>query len=675
MRSGRTVARLALTLCLTAVPIHLAPHSAAAPPTGPAPTVSGGIGMPEGYTPPAPVFGVGYELGRLIPLSDGTQLTAAVRYPTDPATGLRAPGPFPVVVNWTTYGSMNGVLTAVATSIFDLLHIDLPDNVKDVRRVLNQATGMQDSLVSRGYIEVTADVRGTGSSPGEWDPASRQDGLDGNEVVEWAARLPGSNGRVGMFGYSFPAASALFTAETSRPGTPLRAMLLHDVPADLFADVLGHGGMFSPILLTVVVPLVQYMSVVWPLYNLPLTPQVAVQALVDHLRGALFSPETPLLKVLDGWQGGTFAHKDEWWAARDFGPGLKALVDNDIATYFVNGGWDLYQDAGVHNYAQLQNLAAGRPQYGPMPATAIGDPRFQLLQGPWSHLENGAGPYARMDTDAVTIAWFDHWLKGIDNGVDAMPGTLHMIDQTARGTNTTAYPFAGARTRTYDLGPGTLSDTPAAAPPDRLPYTLFDNPCNRENFEQWTAGFVQALLNLVQVEDPCAADVRAPQSGLTYTGDPVAAPTLVAGPGTLHVFVSPSADQAALQVFLEDVAPDGGAVHITGGAQLATLRTLDEEKTWRTADGTVYSAEVRQSSADVLPVTAGQIVDLAVRIRPAYYRLEAGHRLRLRITTGNFPSSFAPPKDVPALWGSSFDLLHDAAHPSRLTISLAPATP
>lgn len=666
----------ALTVVLAAtVPAGV---SSAIPLVGAAPTAPDGIGLPAGYVPPPPAYGVGLDLGQVIPLSDGTQLTATVRYPTDPATGQRAAGPFPVIVDYTTYIGLSGVLTAAVTGAvrgaLDALHVQLPDNVKDLDRIVGQATSAQDALVRRGYLEVVVDVRGTGSSTGEWNPASPTDGTDGMQVVDWAAKLPNSNGKVGMFGYSFPGVSAMLTAGHSRPNSPLQAMMMFTVPNDVFKHAVSHDGMFSPVLLTVLIPAIQTMSAVAPLLNLPLTPQVAVQALIDHVRAALASPDTPLAKLVDGFGNGTYGHKDAWWSDRDFEPMLHNFVDNDIPTYFVDGIWDLYQDGAFQNYAQLQNLAAGRPQFAPMNPGQRTDPRFQLLQGPWYHVGMGAGPYARMDTDPITIAWFDHWLKGVDNGIDRTSQTLHLIDQTGAGANTTAYPFAEARPTTLRLGAGTLGADSTGAP-DRLAYSPVENPCNRDNFEQWTAGALQLALNLLNVNDPCAAaEIVGPPSGIAYLGDPVSEPTLVAGPANLHTYLSSTTDDAALQVHLDDVAPDGGAAEITGGAQLATLRTLDDAKTWRTPDGTVYSAEHRLSSADITALRPDDVVPVDIRLRPTYYRLEAGHRLRVRVTTGNFPTTLAPLPEIPKLIGSTVQIVHDPQHPSSLTVPLAPAT-
>ncbi|MEV6096677.1 hypothetical protein [Nocardia sp. NPDC051981] len=86
---------------------------------------AGELRTPSGYQPTPERYGVGYQLGQVVPLSDGTQLQAVVRYPTDPATGQRAAGEFPVVVNFTTYGAVTSALTAAVTGVIDDLHIQL----------------------------------------------------------------------------------------------------------------------------------------------------------------------------------------------------------------------------------------------------------------------------------------------------------------------------------------------------------------------------------------------------------------------------------------------------------------------------------------------------------------------------------------------------------------------
>ncbi|MGW4532050.1 CocE/NonD family hydrolase [Nocardia sp. NPDC004340] len=647
----------------------------AAPVFGPVPDAPANFGLPSDYQPTPARYGVGYQLGQVVSLSDGTQLQAEVRYPTDPATGQRAAGEFPVVVNFTTYGAVASALTAAITSVIDELHIQLPDQLKDARRVVNQATSMQDVLVRHGYIEVTADVRGTGGSTGAWSPASQQDGKDGVELVDWAAKLPGSNGKVGMYGYSFPGLSAMRTAETIGPDSPLKAIVPFAVPNNIFDEVLNHDGMMSPLLLTVISLMVPYLSLIGPFLTAPLSPQTFLKSLGDHL-AALVGPDTSTVKLLfDAYTGGPTAYDNSWWRERRFETDLHNLVDNGIAMYQVDGWWDLYQEGAVRNYAQLQNLAAGRDQFAPMAADQPADGRYQLLMGPWYHVGLGLGPGSRMDTDQITLAWFDRWLKDIPNGVDQTRTPLHVIDANNTAADTARYPFeqTSVEQRYFD-GDRLVADRPTAVDAsDRLNYTGIDTICNRETLGQWAAGLLDFVFRVFTVSNPCTEWVQNPTAGLRYTMDPVTEPTMLAGPSAVTLYASSTGSDAAFQVWLDDVAPDGTAVNITGGSQLASQRTLDDGKTWRSGDGTVYAPEHTVLKENEQPLSPGDVVRMEIKIRPAFHRLEPGHALRLRITSGTFPSTIPNPADLGRLLGTSQQIQRTAAYPSALVVPLGPA--
>ncbi len=646
----------------------------AVPASGPVPNAPVNFGLPAGYQQTPAPYGVSYELGHVVPLSDGTQLQAEVRYPTDPATGQRATGDFPVVVNFTTYGALTSALTAVLTSVIDELHIALPDQIKDVRRVINQATSAQDMLVRHGYIEVIADVRGTGGSTGAWNPASRQDGIDGVQLVDWAAKLPGSNGKVGMYGYSFPALSALRTAEAVGPDSPLKAIVPMAMPNNIFNEVLGHDGMMSPILLTAISLMVPYLSLMGPFMTALVSPQTFVKSLVDHLQ-ALVSSDSTIKLLLEAYAGGPLAYDTSWWQERRFETDLHNLVDNGIAMYQVGGLWDLYQEGPFRNYAQLQNLSAGRDQFAPMAGDQRADGRYQLLMGPWYHVGLGVGPGSRLDTDMITLAWFDRWLKDIPNGVENTDKPLHVIDPGNNAADAARYPFEQTTVvrRYFDGDRLTAQPPPVTDASDRLDYSGIDNLCNRQSLGQYTAGLLDFVFRVFTAYNPCTERVLEPTAGLKYTGDPVTEPTVLAGPSSVRLYASSTGTDAAFQVWLDDIAPDGSAVNITGGSQLASQRTLNEDKTWRGPDGSVYAPEhvLRQENQQLL--TPGEVVELDIKLRPTFYRLEPGHALRLRISTGTFPSTMPIPTDLPRLLGTSQQVQRNTVWPSALVLPLAPA--
>lgn len=139
----------------------------------------------------------GYEIVHdvFIQVDDSIRLEAEVAYPTDTLTSIKANGKFPVLVEFTPY------------------------------KRIGQEGLRHTYLVEHGYIVAQVHPRGSGASTGVLEQFTGRDGLDGTKVVEWASRLDGSNGKVGFFGSSYPAALALATAAKVGKNSPLKAVL------------------------------------------------------------------------------------------------------------------------------------------------------------------------------------------------------------------------------------------------------------------------------------------------------------------------------------------------------------------------------------------------------------------------------------------------------------------
>jgi len=151
-------------------------------------------------------------------MSDGTVLRADIYTPAN-ADGSPAKGPFPVVMTQSPYGKDAG-LGAVG----------------------QDGTGEFAYLVQRGYIDVVADVRGAGDSQGSWglfDPIQAQDGA---ELVRWAAKLPGADGKVGLYGSSYLGIDQLLTASRVGKHSPLKPIFPVIAGNDLYRDTAYFGG-------------------------------------------------------------------------------------------------------------------------------------------------------------------------------------------------------------------------------------------------------------------------------------------------------------------------------------------------------------------------------------------------------------------------------------------------
>src|SRR2546430_1250334 len=156
-------------------------------------------------------------------MSDGTSLAADIYYPTDPRTGRRAPGRFPVVLSITPYGKRSSVTKGSSGSGFG-------------------GDGYYPYLVQRGYLNVVVDVRGTGASGGRFGLFDARERRDGVELARWAARLAGSSGRVGMAGCSYLGLNQIFTAAEAGRGSAVRAIAPCAAGIDPYRDLALGGG-------------------------------------------------------------------------------------------------------------------------------------------------------------------------------------------------------------------------------------------------------------------------------------------------------------------------------------------------------------------------------------------------------------------------------------------------
>ena len=171
---------------------------------------SAAVAMMAGFAVPAAAHATVQEHGYLA-ARDGTRLRYDVIRPD-------GSGPFPVLVNYEGYAAGS----------------DAGDNGVSTYR---------DRLLARGYAIVGVSVRGTGCSAGQFDPFAPTMGQDGYDAVEWAARQPWSDGRVGMIGVSFGGITQLLTAAQRPPH--LKAIAPSSATSDLYRDVTYPGGILE----------------------------------------------------------------------------------------------------------------------------------------------------------------------------------------------------------------------------------------------------------------------------------------------------------------------------------------------------------------------------------------------------------------------------------------------
>jgi putative CocE/NonD family hydrolase len=611
------------------------------------------------WTPEKARYGTASTDDIAVPGAGGTTIRVNEIYPTL-ASGAPAPGRFPVLLTMTPYGKGQGGSSTPGSA-------SSPGT--------GSATGgADDYLVQRGYIEVVMDVRGTGDSNGSWglfDPIQQQDAI---KVVEWAAHLPDSSGSVGTYGPSYLGIDQLLLAGAIGPHSPLKA-IFPMVPAnDIYRDTAFMGGLVDFEFSEAYLGLTGALNTVNPVGDTLSDPQMIADLAsveTDHADGLASYHAATTANVLSG---GDEAYDGSYWKARNPASILQRVVANGIPAYLVGGEFDIFQNGEPLDYAALQNAWAGRPAYAPMLPGQRVTGRYQLIDGPWEHI-NGSS----VAVDPLELEWFDTWLKGERTGMASTPTPLHYYDLgTGRFDETTTYPFAGSRPTTYYLGAGgTLgpaAPAAAAAGSDRVVWSPSGSPCGRP-VDQWAMGGISIPANQAGVLAPCATSDGTTQLGpwaATYTTAPLSRPATIAGPLTATVFASSTTTQAQWVAEVEVVTPDGTSYPLTEGALLGSLRATDPSRSWTTGGVTVLPYHP-YTQASATPVVPGATEEYRIQIFPTLATLPAGDRLRLTIATTDAPHLVAIPSQLAQLAGGVYDILRTPAAPSSLTVDLDPA--
>lgn len=363
------------------------------------------------WTPPAPAYGVAVRRNLLVKMRDGVQLPVDVYLPADPSTGAPANGPFPVLLTryWYTKPLLEG-----------------------------QPFANQDPeyFVRRGYIYVSADVRGTGRSHDAGSYLGDGDAMDGAELADWTATLPASNGLVGFIGCSAMGQTQLSTAAVLGNHSRVKALIPACVPGDQYRDTYTENGVWRP---------------TWP-GLLMASPTIFGDGMVPELSRV----------YVESQQGGDASFDRAWWSRRNFVMRAKEIVDSGAAVLLWNG-WQDVGYGGLELLAALQNAAFNRPVSDPVWPGSRVTARYQLILGDWQHGEG-------LDA-GLQLQWFETWLRGMDTGLPTGTRTpMHVQDRvTKQWFNFGAYPMLGRYTPYY-LGPGTLESRPPITGADHLDW-------------------------------------------------------------------------------------------------------------------------------------------------------------------------------------------------------------
>ncbi|MHB1357337.1 MAG: CocE/NonD family hydrolase [Anaerolineae bacterium] len=497
----------------------------------------------------------------------------------------------------------DGVL--LATTIYLPLN-DSPSPVVLVRTAYNRS-GLYDSYFPRhGMALVVQDCRGRYGSLGEHYPFANETD-DGYDTLEWIGRQPWCNGRVGMYGDSYLAATQFAAVRSGH--SLLKAVTPRFMAGDCWKRAYYVDGVFS-------------LALTWSWLCFEVAGRTSDASAMPLLKVADLLRTLPIAALDEASGVGRVPSYRAYVEHSRYDALWQALnISSDYPLYrmpalFVGGWYDNYAQEAVNSYQGVRDHA-------PSPELAAS---HRLLIGPWTHGINSRSVLGEIDFGAVALAENDatqRWLDCILHERDPRDFQASPIRLFVMGINRwrDEYEWPLARTRYvnyYLRADGRLS--PAAPSeseqPDHYTYDPAD-PAPTLGGNHSVGPYNPGLYELAK---PGPYDQRPNESRpdfLVYTSDPLAKDTEVTGPVRVTLYASSSAPDTDFVARLTDVFPDGRSINITEGVIRARFR----EDVWGTPrlmePGTVYAFTID------LQVTSNVFLE--------------GHRIRVDITSSNFP--------------------------------------
>jgi uncharacterized protein len=504
-------------------------------------------------------------------------------------------------------------------------------------------------FASRGYVAIFQDTRGRFDSEGEFYPFVNE-ANDGHDTVEWAASLPNSNGKVGMFGGSYVGATQMLAASTVPPH--LESIYPYVTASEYYEGWTYQGG-----------ALAQWFASSW---TSGLAADTGRRKLVSQPKEwytTLPVEEYPLIRVpssadLAPYFRDWVRHEtdDDYWGAVRVSDHYGRMTAKGLHA----GGWhDLFLKGSIVNFMEMRKRAA-------TPSARSGQ---RLVVGPWAHARTSPegkigdvvfGTGAVLDMNRSIVDWADWSLRGLDNAW----GTGAPVRIFVMGTNVwrdeQEFPLARARSTRLYLSTTGGANTAAgdgglvSDPPDSSRIDAYDfDPMN-------PVPTVGGRLCCGDGIPPGPFDQRPIEQRpdvLVYSTPPMQRDLEVTGFLRLELYAASTAVDTDFTAIVADVAPDGYSRFLTDG---------------------VVRGRYRNSTKKAEPLEPGKIYKLDLDLWATSNVFKAGHRLRLYVSSSNFPrfnrnmNTGEPTARATRSVTARQTIYHDREHPSALVLPVVP---
>jgi uncharacterized protein len=551
----------------------------------------------------------------------------------------------------------------------------------DKRRPVLEEAGR--FFAARGYVVVVQDVRGRHRSEGEWYFLSRMEGQDGWDTVEWIARQPWFDGQVGTMGLSYSTATQQALA-LLRPSA-LRTQILLDGGWDYHHRTLRHSGAFElGVLLPHAIRLAREGKELARDQGLREALDQALADLPGRLGRLAVRPRDATRGLPPGearWFADmlTRGERDDYWKQPTLCPAHHVDHYPDIPILLETSWY------GHHAWATFEKYRALK---------ARNESPTRIVAGPWAHGwedfgrtwcgEADFGADSALDLDDLRLRWFDHFLKGRPTDVlDGPPVRIFVMGGGSGARNAEGRLQHGGAWRSEEEWPPS-GTTPAIlylrsdgglraqAPPLEVaplryrfdpadPVPTVGGQVQAPSFPGFLEGgpFDQRgrrELWACRDERPLAARPDV----LVFQSEPLAETLEVTGEAVVELWISSSAIDTDFTAKLVDVFPDGIALNLVD---------------------TILRARYRDSRERAEPLAPEKDYRLTLSLPPVSNLFGAGHRIRLDVSSSNFPRFDVNPNTGEPLGRNrghvvAANVLYvDAEHPSHIVLPIVSRAP
>lgn len=546
-----------------------------------------------------------------VPMRDGVHLTVDIYRPD-------AEGKFPALLAMSPYGK-------------EIQSLPIPPQPRETSPLWDGCieAGDTEYIVAHGYVHVIADVRGTGYSEGEYVGLfSKQEAVDGYDLVEWIAQQPWCDGNVGMIGISYFAMIQIFIAAEQPPH--LKAIFPFD-PAwmDTYRRIYT-GGILST-----------FLYGLWD--GRDGDSGFAPRNVVSAMMKTLPKPEVDRL-FEEALSNPDIRCYSNFYHLLKYPQKNPIFVDfllnpNDGPFYWERSPHTKFDRVKIPVYTGHVMSAHPAGVDGAISAYLEIDAPKKILLPPPVPLER---PYHQYHDEL--IRWYDYWFKGIDNGIMNEPPIKLFVTVANEWRYEHEWPLARTKWTKLYLRPwGRLSPEPE---------TKSDEP----------SYFVQQPLYISGKKEP-----------VKYLSPPLPEDTEITGPLALYLYASIDQDDTNWILELNDVDEYGNKLlrPVSRGYLKASHRALDESKSkpWR--------PEHLHTNPE--PVVPGEIYEYAIDLVPCAHLFKAGHRMELEIASMDSPwdsvlARSAGEYHICSSKTTLHKIYHDKGHPAHLLLAVIPKT-